>query len=138
MIARAQLKKAIVALLDSLAEEHPLAHQNSKAARYVLVTLGGAHIELMFEKNDGVSANLWCLDKAVARLTGGPTVSHSPASALYTKQNDQGETLYGRHSSLKKMPQLGRADLVCFRLETLREAGMILDHLLSLKPADIE
>lgn len=138
MIARDQLKRAVAALLDSLAEEHPLDHQDSKAARYVLTTSGGAQIELMFEKNAQVPANLWCLGKAVAGLGGGPAASHSPASALHAQKNTKGQTLYGRHSSLENMPQLGSADLTRFRLESLSDAGIVIDHLLTVTPADLK
>lgn len=138
MIDRDQLKKAVVALLDSLAAEHPLGHQDSKAARYVLTTSGGAQIELMFEKNAQVPANLWCLEKAVARLVGGPSATASPASVLHAKKNAKGQPLYGRHSSLENMPQLGNADLICFRLKSLSDAGVVLDHLLTVTPAELK
>lgn len=138
MISRDQLKQAVAALLDSLALEHPLGHQDSKAARYVLTTSGGAQIELMFEKNAQVPANLWCVDKAVARLPGGLAGTHSLASGLHAHKNAKGQTLYGRHSSLENMPQLGRADLIRFRLENLSDAGVILDHLLTVTPADLK
>ena len=62
------LKVAAVALLDSLSEQHPLGHQNSKARRYVLLASGGTPLEVMFEQDAKSSANLWVHAKAAGPL----------------------------------------------------------------------
>jgi hypothetical protein len=93
----------------------------------------------MFEKNETVPANLWCLDKAGGSLANGSVLAAaSPAAIVHARVNDDGTTLYGRHSSLENMPQLGAADLVRFRIETLTDAGALLDHLLALTPGDLK
>lgn len=129
------LKAAAVALLDALADEHPLGHQTSKARRYVLCTPGGTPLEVMFERDAKSSANLWVHAKAAGPLA---TIGKSkPASALWTEIGTDGALLYGRHSALEKMPQLGSADLICFVPETLTDLGAILDQVLSASAARI-
>lgn len=49
--SRANLKRAIVSRLDSIAEEHRLGHQAAYANRYKMRSLHDAPIELMFEKH---------------------------------------------------------------------------------------
>lgn len=138
MIDRDQIKQSVVVLLDLLAAEHPLGHQDSKAARYLLTTPAGAKIEILFEKNVKSPANLWVLEKAAKGLLSSPLrFKRSPAKTLRTTKNSKGATLYGRHSALEKMPQLGDADLFRFPVETLTDVGTVLDHLLSLKPSDL-
>lgn len=135
-LAKETLKAAAVALLDSLAEKHPLGHQKSKARRYVLRAPGGTPLEVMFEQDPDSSANLWVHAKAAGSLaTKG---KNKPASALWTKIGRDGAPLYGRHSALEKMPQLGPADLICFVPETLTDLGAILDQVLSASAARIK
>ncbi|WP_338929205.1 hypothetical protein WDZ11_22180 (plasmid) [Roseomonas mucosa] len=76
------LKDGAVGLLTAIAEEHPLGHQPSKAARFVLTSRHGVKVEIMFEKNMTSPPNLWCLEKAaspalIARLK---PKRHRPAS----------------------------------------------------------
>lgn len=138
MIEREQLKHSVTALLDSLAAEHPLGHQDSKAARYVLTTPTGAKLEIMFEKNAKSPANLWVLEKAAKGLAPSALrFTRSPSSSLRAKANAQGAILYCRHSALENMPQLGDADLYRFPIASLTDAGIILDHLLALDRADL-
>lgn len=134
-LERETLKAAAVALLDSLAEKHPLGHQNTKARRYVLRAPGGTPLEIMFEQDAKSSANLW----VHARATGPLAIKgkSKPASALWTKTGKDGAPLYGRHSALEKMPQLGSSDLICFVPETLTDLGAILDQVLSASAARI-
>ncbi|MBL0946842.1 hypothetical protein [Brevundimonas sp.] len=129
------IKAAAVALLDGLGEVHPMGHQDSKARRYVLRADGGTPLEIMFEQDPKSSANLWVHARAAGSLaTKG---KNKPASALWTKIGKDGAPLYGRHSALEKMPQLGSADLICFVPETLTDLGAILDQVLSASAARI-
>lgn len=128
---RATIKLAAVALLDTFGEQHPLKHQDSKARRYILAAPGGAALEVMFEQNPESPPNLWVHAKAAGRLRGKP----SPAAKLRTKRGKGGELLYGRHSALEKMPQLGDADLICLAPTSLAELGEILDQLLAVSAA---
>ena len=128
---RATIKSAAVALLDVLGEEHALKHQESKARRYTLTSPGGAPVEVMFEQNPESPPNLWVHAKAAMCLSGKP----SPAAKLWTKCSKGGELLYGRHSALEKMPQLGDADLVCLAPTSVAELGEIIDQLLAASAA---
>lgn len=135
---RQLLKDGAVGLLTALAEEHPLGHQPSKAARFVLTSRHGIKVEIMFEKNMKSPPNLWCLEKAagsalIARLKPKP----SPASKLRSSRGPDGEVQYGRHSSLERMNQLGDADLVCFAPESFAEIGEIMDRLRSVTASDL-
>ena len=132
------LKDGAVGLLTAIAEEHPLGHQRSKAARFVLISRHGVKVEIMFEKNMTSPRNLWCLEKAagpalIARLKP----KSSPASKLRTSYGADGKVQYGRHSSLERMDQLGEADLVCFAPESLTEIGEINDRLRSVTASDL-
>lgn len=133
-VDRLTLKSAAAALLDSLATEHPLGHQASKARRYILQAPGGTPLKIMFEQDEGSSANLW-----VHAATAGTLASRGtpkPASDLWAKTGKAGP-LYGRHSSLRPMPQLGDADLICFTPTKLAELGEILDQLIAASAARI-
>ncbi len=135
---RAFLKKAILALLDAVAQEQSPGHQESKAGRYVLISKDGAEVEIMFEKNDNAPPNLWCLERAAGTaLIAAQAPRRSPAVDLRTKRGKDGELLYGRHSALEKMRQLGDADLVCFTPDSLAQVGQIIDRLRSVTAADI-
>lgn len=135
---RAFLKRAALGLLNAVADEHPLGHQTSKAARYIMVSDDGARVEIMFEKNDDSPPNLWCLERAAgAALIAAQAPRRSTASGLWTKRGKDGERLYGRHSALKEMPQLGEADLVCFTPETVADIGQIIDRLSRVSSDDL-
>jgi len=125
--ARAELKNAIIARLDAVCEMHSLGHQASKARRYVFRGSNGATAELMFEQNDSVPANLWVLDSQVVSVVDNQIQSRrSPAAELYKKTGKNGNKLYGRHSALERMQQLGRADLICFNLQSIAQLDRIL------------
>jgi hypothetical protein len=135
---RAFLKKAIVALLDAIAQEQSPGHQESKAGRYVLISNDGTPVEVMFEKNKNAPPNIWCLERAAgAALMRSVPCRRSPASDLRAARGKDGELLYGRHSALERMQQLGEADLVCFAPETLAHVGQIIDRLRSVTAADL-
>ena len=130
-VDRTHLKSAIAAMLDVLATEHSLGHQEAYARRYVLTTRSGKRIELMFEQSPKSPANIWVEVSVAGSLTASGTKHRlSPASALYAKPGKGGDPQYGRHSALEMMPALGKADLICMQPGTLAEAGAILDHLL--------
>ena len=132
------LKRAIIALLDAVADEHEEGHQPSKAARYVLLSRHGARIEVMFEKNADSPPNIWCLEAAAGRaLIAELGPRPSPATALRTKLGKDGDALYGRHSALERMSQLGGADLVCFAPKCMAEVGRIIDRLRDVAPSDL-
>lgn len=128
---RTQLKSAAEAILDRLADEHPLGHQASKAGRYVLRTAGGSAIELMLEKNDNSPVNIWVERRHAETLVGGSiSCKPSPASSLRTTIGKDGRPNYGRHSALERIPALGEADLLCIAPRSLEELGKVLDHLM--------
>jgi hypothetical protein len=132
------LKKAVVNLFDARADEHELGHQDCMANRYVLRSRHGARVEIMFEKSAETSANFWCLRAAAGwALIADLAPRTFPSTALWTKRNQNGELLYGRHSALEKMPQLGKADLVRFELKHFNQAEKIIERLQSLTPADL-
>ena len=134
----APLKRDILGLLDAVADEHPLGHQPRKAARYVLLSRHGARVEIMFEKNADSPANLWCHERAAgAALIATLQPQRYPSSALWAKRGAGGERLYGRHSALRAMPQLGEADLVRFTPTCVTEAEQIIDRLHAVTPADL-
>lgn len=134
----APVKRAILTLLDAVADEHPLGHQPSKAARYVLLSRHGARVEIMFEKNVDSPPNFWCRESAAgAALIAAQRSKLSPSSALWAKRGVDGERLYGRHSALRPMPQLGGADLVRFLPTCVAEAERIIDRLRTVTPADL-
>lgn len=129
---RSLLKRAATALLDAVAAPHPLGHQDSKAARYVLGEHGAAPVELMFQKDATSPPKIWVTASAAGPLVGGSIKqSRSQASKLWTKTGKDGSPNYGRHSALEQMPQLGSADLVCLTPNSLAELGQIMDQLLS-------
>ncbi|MDQ0512645.1 hypothetical protein [Ancylobacter amanitiformis] len=132
MIDRSTLKSAAELALNLLGEEHPIKHQPSKGARYVLRTRSGA-MELMLEKNIDVPTNIWMHQDQAAGLIG-KGVAHKLSSArkLYKVLGANGKLRYGRHSALEDMPELGTADLVYFIPKTFTELGVVLDYLVGL------
>lgn len=132
-VDRSHLKTAIAAVLDALAEEHPIRHQDAYARRYILTTRSGRCVELMFEQSPKTPANLWIESRIAGPLTtSGIKQRPSPASLLYITPGKSGALQYGRHSALEKMPALGMADLICLQPETLAEAGEIIDQILGV------
>lgn len=132
-IDRSHLKTAIAAMLDALAVEHPLGHQDAYARRYVLTARSGQRLEVMFEQSQKTPANLWIKKSLAGALTTtGIKQRRSHASALYATPGKNGAPQYGRHSALEKMPDLGKADLICLQPETLAEAGEIIDWLFAV------
>lgn len=130
-VDRPRLKSAIAAMLDVLAIEHPVGHQEAYARRHILNTRSAKRFELTFEQSLRTPDNIW-FEAGVSGSLISSGIKHwlSPASALYTKPGKSGNPQYSRHSALEMMPALGRADLICMQPETLAEAGSILDHLL--------
>jgi len=132
-VDRSHLKSAMAAILDVLAEEHTVGHQDAYARRYILTTRSGRRIELMFEQSPKTPANLWIQSCVAGPLTtSGIKQRESLASSLYSAIGKNGDAHYGRHSALEKMPSLGKTDLICFQPESLAEAGRILDQLLAV------
>jgi len=135
---RTFLKRAILALLDAVAREQSPGHQDSKAGRYVLASRDGSSVEIMFEKNHDAPPNIWCLERAAGKvLVAELAPKLSPKAKLWTKAGKHGEALYGRHSGLRMMPQLGDADLVCFSPDSLAQVGQIIDRLRSVTASDL-
>lgn len=132
-IDRSHLKTAIAAILDALAVEHPLGHQDAYARRYILTARSGRRIEVMFERSPRTPANLWIESRVAGALTTSAIKQRpSPASDIYATPGKSGDPQYGRHSALEKMPDLGMADLICLQPETLAEAGAVIDCLLAV------
>ncbi|MDO1580963.1 hypothetical protein [Rhizobium oryzicola] len=132
-VDRSHLKTAMAAILDALAQEHPLGHQDTYARRYILTTRSGMPLELMFEQSPKTPANLWIERRLAGALTtSGIKQRQSLASSLYSVIGKNGDPQYGRHSALEKMPNLGNVDLICLQSETLAEVGRILDQLLAV------
>lgn len=135
---RDRLKSSLMALLDCIAAEHPLEHQDSKAQRYVLTSRHAQPIEIMFEKNDKSPPNLWCLTAAAgAGLQAEVPNKSSLSSKLRSEIGKKGTLQYGRHSALEHMPQLGEADLTCFAPTSFQQIGQIVDRLLNVTAADL-
>ena len=130
---RKTLKLLATAMFDTIAEEHPLKHQDVYARRYLIRAGSGRDVEIMFEADpDKAPPNIWMLESVAAPLLGRP-IKHKtkPAGELRTKLGKDGKPTYGRHSALEKMPQLGEADLVYFTPQSLEEVGRIMDALLA-------
>ncbi|SHF39345.1 DNA polymerase III, epsilon subunit [Ruegeria intermedia] len=126
-LSKDEIKRLVVARLDAIASVHPAGHQSTYANRYVYRAAGGTPIEIMFEKGPKSSANLWIAQRFVdERACGHLDHRLSPASALYSRRNTKGLLQYGRHSGLRTMPQLERADLVCFRLRSVQDLEALI------------
>lgn len=130
---RQDLKLHCIERLDERASEHPAGHQGTLAARYLLRGPDGDVAELMFEKGPKAPANLWVAHRRAIGLLSeaGLQFQSSPASALYANKGSNGKPIYGRHSALKPMRELGHANLICFNITTPAELDRILDHLLN-------
>ncbi|KGJ05422.1 hypothetical protein IT41_06565 [Paracoccus halophilus] len=127
---RQDLKAACLEMLDQVAIEHPAGHQGKLAARYVLRSQAGDRIELMFEKGEKVSANLWIERRyAEALASEGIICREYPAASLFAKKGAEGKKTYGRHSALKPMRSLANSDLLRFTIERVSQLQSILDHL---------
>ncbi|WP_240661612.1 hypothetical protein [Nioella ostreopsis] len=130
-LKREDLKRACLNRLEEIAMEHPLGHQGKLAARYLLRRLDGDVIEIMFEKGPRSPANLWVGERFMRSLVDGPIPFRlSPARTLFAARTSDGRTLYGRHSALRPMRQLGTADLVCFALRSLADLELVLQALI--------
>ncbi|HCP80368.1 MAG TPA: hypothetical protein DIT67_01795 [Octadecabacter sp.] len=119
--------------------EHPAGQQGELAARYLLRNSSGDTMALMFEKGANTPANLWIAHEHVLNLVQKTdlNIKLPPALALYSSTDKTGEPLYGRHSTLKTMPELKHTDLIRIRISSVTELDRILDHLsdLSRPPA---
>lgn len=125
-----QLKRAVIARLDSVADEHHLRHQGARVNRYSMRSDHGAPIELMFEKGPKDLPHLWVLAAHAAAIPDGAINStHYSKDKLYKTRGKNGKLNYGRHGALEKMPQLGLTDLRRFTLATVADLDLILDAL---------
>lgn len=132
------LKHAIPRLLDTVAGEHSLGHQPSKAVRCIFTSRDGTLVEIMFQKDEGSPPNIWCHAGAAGEALIAPmSPRRSPASGLWTKRGKDGKPRYERHSALEDMPQLGDADLVRFTPENLAQVGQIIDRLRGVTASDL-
>ena len=129
-LTRPQLKRAIVNRLDTVAEAHPLGHQDAYANRYKMRSANDAPVELMFEKDPETEPHLWVLaSQAAAIPEGAIRRAFYPKEELYKVPAKNGGMQYGRHSALEKMTLLGRADLVRFTLRSVADLDLILSFL---------
>ena len=132
--SRANLKRAIVSRLDSIAEEHRLGHQAAYANRYKMRSLHDAPIELMFEKHPETEPHLWALAAQVAAIPEGSLVAEPyPKADLYKVPAKDDGMQYGRHSALEDMTLLGRADLVRFTLRSVADLDVVLSAVMQAK-----
>jgi len=130
-MGRDELKLNCLMHLDEVAMQHPSGHQGKLSARYLLRCSDGSMAEMMFEKRPDSPANLWLAEKRVSDYLDelGIVFRRSPASVLFAKKGAEGKPVYGRHSALKPMRELGHADLVCFVISSLGDLDRILHHL---------
>lgn len=132
LMNREELKLACLALLDDAAVEHPSGHQGKLAARYILRSVNGERIELMFEKGAKSPANLWVAQKYVSDLLATDIEARLyPSLAVDRVVKPDGERLYGRHSALKSMRGLVHANLVRFTVKRVSQIEMILERLVA-------
>lgn len=130
-LKREDLKRACLNRLEEIAMEHPLGHQGKLAARYLLRRPDGNAVEIMFEKGPKSSANLWVCERFVGSLLEGDIAfRRSPAQTLFATRSGDGRTIYGRHSALRPMRQLGTADLICFALRSPADLELVLQTLI--------
>ena len=134
-VSREQLKTVAAAMLGELGVGHPLGHQASKARRYVISAPDGTELQIMFQQDEDSPPNVWVLEQAAGALAA--RAKPYPRSALWTKTGKDGNPVYGRHSALESMLQLGDADLACFAPTTLEELGAIFDQLLAASAARV-
>lgn len=133
-LSRANLKRAIVTRLDSIADEHRLGHQAAYANRYTMRSQFDAPIELMFEKDPETEPHLWVLAAQVASIPEGTLIAKPyPKADLYTVPAKGGGMQYGRHSALEDMIILGRADLVRFTLRSVADLDVVLFAVMQAK-----
>lgn len=133
VIARADLKACCLDILDSVAMEHPSGHQGKLVARYVLRTVSGERIGLMFEKSKKAKPNLWVeLRFAKELLDLNISFIISQASSLYQQDKATGRIIYGRHAAIKAMRDLANADLVRFTIADITQLQIILKKLTAL------
>lgn len=133
MMSREELKAACLALLDSMAVEHPAGHQGKFAARYLLRSASGERIGLMFEKSEKTKCCLWVERRFARDLMDEDIEFHLYlASSLYQTPEDGKKPSYGRHAALKSMRDLAHTDLVRFTLTSSAQMWVILDHLAKL------
>lgn len=133
-VSRANLKRAIVTRLDSIAEEHRLGHQAAYANRYKMRSHHDAPIELMFEKHPDTEPHLWVLASQVVSISEGPLVAQLyPKADLYKTPAKGGGMQYGRHSALEEMMLLGKADLVRFTLRSVADLDVVLSAVMQAK-----
>ena len=131
-LTREDLKRACLNRLEAIAMEHPLGHQGKLAARYLLRQPDGTVVEIMFDKGPQSPANLWICERFVGSLLEGDIpFRRSQAQTLFATRSDDGRTIYGRHSALRPMRQLGTADLICFALRSPADLELILQVLLA-------
>ena len=111
--ARRALKDACLALLDSVAGEHPSGHQSKLAARYLIISQSGERIGLMFEKHVSASAHVWISRHFAQGLADGIVpVREYKAEQLYQSVDTETEPTYGRHAALKSMRDIDRKSVV--------------------------
>ncbi|MFD1521525.1 hypothetical protein [Pseudonocardia yunnanensis] len=90
----------------------------------------GNGIVFAYENETG---KLWTPgDPALRALTATVSSVVYPAAKLWTGTGRDGTPLYGRHSALRSIHELGEADLIRFAPATMAEAARILNTLLSM------
>jgi hypothetical protein len=137
---REALKRVALEILNEIGSAHPIGHQPVKVARYVIaVPRGkGAEIEVMFEKDPADPPHFWITEEAAGILAGGSIKQTKyPSGDLRKERGKDGTPLYGRHSALEKMPQLGEADLIRFTPDNVSELGAIIGQIVAASIAGL-
>lgn len=84
-VSRANLKRAVVTRLDSIAEEHRLGHQAAYANRYKMRSHHDAPIELMFENTPTPSRIYGCWPRRLPRSPRVPLLPHLIPKRTFSK-----------------------------------------------------
>ncbi|RJT28397.1 hypothetical protein D3227_34335 [Mesorhizobium waimense] len=73
---------------------------------------------------------IWCEagDVDLSRLSGLRPETR-PGSETYSKKNERGDVVYGRHSALRTFDRIHRGDALRFVPETVGEVDIILNAL---------
>ncbi|RWJ96993.1 hypothetical protein [Mesorhizobium sp.] len=124
------LKKHCQERLDREAAVHRSGHQNVHARRYLLPRTVAGPVEIAIIVKPDSKLQIWA-EAAGADLSrlSGLRPEKRPGSETYSKKNERGDVLYGRHSALKAFDRLHRGDALRFVPETIGEVDRILDTL---------
>jgi hypothetical protein len=132
MSALEDLHRHCTVALDGIGKEHRSGHQRVHARRYVVSRSDGSSVETVIIVKPGSRLQIWCEAKVADRIkVGSLGGTYRPGSETYSRRNDKGELLYGRHSSLKTMDHLHRGDAYHFSPSYPREVDAIIELIMN-------